>query len=142
MGTPRGVRTGSKGHAGLPLARIGALGGVKLAKNRQNASISLVEISGQKIPLRFTTWTESRSASGRGSPAITWPWGVSPGPRAVKVEASYPWATSEVLWLRESAVSWKAWASERRFPLAAGLRVSPWWPRRGVTPSRSATTTS
>ena len=50
MGTPRGVRTGSKGHAGLPLARVGALGGVKLAKNRQNASISLVEIPGQKIP--------------------------------------------------------------------------------------------
>ena len=38
------------GLLGPPDDAVGALGGAKLARNRQNASISLVEIPGQKIP--------------------------------------------------------------------------------------------
>ena len=38
------------GLLGPPDDAVGALGGAKLARNRQNASISLVGIPGQKIP--------------------------------------------------------------------------------------------
>ena len=47
------------------------------------------------------------------------------------MDVSYQWATSEVLWLWELAVSSKAWVSK----LAAGLRVSPGSPSAASRPA-------
>ena len=68
---------------------------------------------------------------------------ASPGTRvAAVVHAPYPHVTPEVLWWWESTVSSKAWACERRFPVAARPRVPPWRPQRGATLSRPAATMS
>jgi len=55
---------------------------------------------------------------------------------AVATKASYPWATSEVLWLRNSHVSTRAGAFEGRLPVAAVLRAPLGRRQRSVARSR------
>ena len=89
---------------GDPVLKSGAgtaFGRAWEASNRAKAGFSLVEILGQKDRGRRRELGPPGEAVGASVGALC----ASLRAWAVATKASYPWATSEVLWLRNSHVS-------------------------------------